>query len=366
MTKRMPESSAAASHAQQTQETTIRHQHSDAAGTQVRCETDTNKDKDLHNRAARLHPSRQPIMLDGKQARHYYIQQTDHSQQAEQAALSQPTLAAHFYGGNGFAVGVYQPLLSQLAQHMAVSSLAMRGCWQDKPTETVSTRQQDAEALIRYLEQSHSQPVIGIGHSQGATATAMAAAMRPELFSQLFLIEPVTFSKWQAKLYEVIPRAIKMRAEPFKSTLTKPNHWDSIDAYYQHLRQHRAYKRVTDEHLYTYAANSLQPTADGKFALIFPPEQELANYFGTPYIDPALQQLGRIGLPYQLIIGKPSMFVSDRVRHGWQQFVPPSRIHVLPEYGHLLPMEAPEQVATMIVAMLGIDKEVLRSADGGE
>lgn len=283
----------------------------------------------------------QRINLNGKNAKYYNIKNPTASQ------------TAHFYGGNGFALGVYEPLLSDLAQHLNITALTMRGEWYDKPTETALTREQDADVLIEFLQKTQDKPVIGIGHSQGATATTIAAAKRPDLFSALYLLEPVTFTNQQGKLYSLVPRVVKMTREPFKSTQVKQADWPSVDAYYQFLRRHKAYKRITDEHLLTYAKNSLEAGEQGKLTLRFSPKQELANYFGTPLIMKPLQQLiADNKVPVQLIIGKPSMFISQQVRQMWDKFVPKEQMTVLNDYGHLLPLEAPELCAKLIFQKL--------------
>ena len=283
----------------------------------------------------------QRINLNGKNAKYYNIKNPTASQ------------TAHFYGGNGFALGVYEPLLSDLAQHLNITALTMRGEWYDKPTETALTREQDADVLIEFLQKTQDKPIIGIGHSQGATATTIAAAKRPDLFSALYLLEPVTFTNQQGKLYSLVPRMVKMTREPFKSTQVKQADWHSVDAYYQFLRRHKAYKRITDEHLLTYAKNSLEAGEQGKLTLRFSPKQELANYFGTPLIMKPLQQLiADNKVPVQLIIGKPSMFISQQVRQMWDKFVPNEQMTVLNDYGHLLPLEAPELCAKLIFQKL--------------
>ena len=285
----------------------------------------------------------QRINLNCKNAKYYNIKNPTASQ------------TAHFYGGNGFALGVYEPLLSDLAQHLNITALTMRGEWYDKPTETTLTREQDADVLIEFLQKTQDKPVIGIGHSQGATATTMAAAKRPDLFSALYLLEPVTFTNQQGKLYSLVPRVVKMTREPFKSTQVKQADWHSVDAYYQFLRHHKAYKRISDEHLLTYAKNSLEAGEQGKLTLRFSPKQELANYFGTPLIMKPLQQLiADNKVPVQLIIGKPSMFISQQVRQMWDKFVPNEQITVLNDYGHLLPLEAPELCAKLIFQKLNL------------
>lgn len=283
----------------------------------------------------------QRINLNGKNAKYYNIKNPSASQ------------TAHFYGGNGFALGVYEPLLSDLAQHLNITALTMRGEWYDKPTADKMTREEDADVLIEFLQKTQDKPIIGIGHSQGATATTIAAAKRPDLFSALYLLEPVTFTNQQGKLYSLVPRMVKMTREPFKSTQVKQADWDSVDAYYQFLRRHKAYKRITDEHLLTYAKNSLEVGQSAELTLRFSPQQELANYFGTPLIMKPLQELiADNKVPVQLIIGKPSMFISQQVRQMWDKFVPNEQITVLNDYGHLLPLEAPELCAKLIFQKL--------------
>lgn len=283
----------------------------------------------------------QRINLNGKNAKYYNIKNATASQNA------------HFYGGNGFALGVYEPLLNDLAQHLNITALTMRGEWDDKPTADKMTREEDADVLIEFLQKTQDKPIIGIGHSQGATATTIAAAKRPDLFSALYLLEPVTFTNQQGKLYSLVPRMVKMTREPFKSTQVKQANWGSVDAYYQFLRRHKAYKRITDEHLLTYAKNSLEAGQSAELTLRFSPKQELANYFGTPLIMKPLQQLiADNKVPVQLIIGKPSMFISQQVRQMWDKFVPSEQMTVLNDYGHLLPLEAPELCAKLIFQKL--------------
>lgn len=282
------------------------------------------------------------MIIKGQAARYY-----DLSSLGSVVNFDQQTRPrAHFYGGNGFTVGAYSPLLQALAGQFSFSALAMRGYWYDKPSARCLTRAQDADMLIEFLEKTQDAPIIGIGHSQGATATAIAAAKRPDLFSQLYLIEPVTFTKVQSRLYNLTPRKLKLTREPFKSTLHKQSIWHSIDDYYQHLRMQRAYRRISDVHLQVFAKQSLLVRQDGSYQLIFDPEQELANYFGTPYVDDALKQLR---CPYTLITGKPTLFISDKVRKNWAKFIPNDQIISLPKYGHLLPMEAPELCAQTLI-----------------
>ena len=283
------------------------------------------------------------ITLDDKQARYYDLSALGNRDK------NTSRTAAHFYGGNGFTTGVYLPLLTELSAQFATTSLAMRGYWHDLTSVKKLTREQDADILIDFLEKTQDSPIVGIGHSQGATATAIAAAKRPELFSELYLIEPVTFTKSQTLMMNAAPDDLKIGQEPFKSTLAKQADWDSIESYYDYLRAHRAFKRINDDHLYTFAKNSLIENEQGKYSLLFAPEQELASYFDTPFVNDALKELNDLDVPYTIIVGKPSMFISNDVRKVWERLVPSERIIELLENGHLLPMEAPQLCADTIM-----------------
>lgn len=292
------------------------------------------------------------INLEGKNARYYDLSALVKNNRNGESlpALSPPTLSpAHFYGGNGFATGVYIPLLTKLSERFEISSLAMRGYWQDLPSLKKLTREQDADMLIDFLEKTQDGPVVGIGHSQGATATAIAAAKRPDLFSQLYLIEPVTLTKSQKLVIDLIPNKLKIGQEPFKSTLAKQAEWESIEAYYDYLRAHRAFKRINDDNLYIFAKNSLIQNEEARYSLLFTPKQELASYFDTPFVNDALKELNNMEFPYTIIMGKPSIFISHKVRKIWKNLVPTEQIIELSDNGHLLPMEAPEQCATIII-----------------
>lgn len=283
------------------------------------------------------------MTLDDKKARYYDLSALVNNDK------NAPLSPAHFYGGNGFTAGVYLPLLTKLSESFTINSLAMRGYWYDLPSVKKLTREQDANMLIDFLERTQDKPVVGIGHSQGATATAIAAAKRPELFSQLYLIEPVTLTKSQKLMIDILPSRFKTGREPFKSTQVKQAAWESIQSYYDYLRAHRAFKRIDDNNLYIFAKNSLVENKQGQHSLLFAPEQELASYFDTPFVNDALKDLNTIDLPYTIIVGKPSMFISDKVRKTWQNLVPSERLIELSDNGHLLPMEAPEQCANIII-----------------
>lgn len=121
---------------------------------------------------------------------------------------------AHFYAANGYPVQVYEPLLKLLSEKFQLEALHNHAQWPNigQPKHTVRW-QTYANDLIHFLdsrqESSHKAPIIGIGHSMGATSTIFAAAKRPDLFSQLILIEPAALTQTKSWLMNRIPLSLR-------------------------------------------------------------------------------------------------------------------------------------------------------------
>jgi len=253
---------------------------------------------------------------------------------------------AHFYPGNGLPVGVYQPLLQQLTNKYNISSLAFRASWKNAPAQNQQVNWHVyADDLIAFIEKKYSQPIVGIGHSQGANATIIAAAKRPDLFKELYLIDPVSVSNFEALWISYVPYAIKKKLEPFKSALKKKNIWQQPEEYYNFLRKSKGFKRISDENLQLFTAQSLNEMAPNKHQLIFPVDWEVANYALPNSLDNYIQ---KIEIPHKIIMGKPSVFLNTKVRANWQKIVK-GEIVVNKNYGHLIPLEAPDYCAEQIL-----------------
>lgn len=252
---------------------------------------------------------------------------------------------AHFYPGNGLPVGVYQPLLDILAEKYQLTSLAYRAQWPDAKAQKGQVRWSlYADDLIDFLEAHYSEPIIGMGHSQGGYATIVAAAKRPDLFKELILIDPASVSKFNELLLGLIPYPIKKWFDPYKSALKKKAIWESPAAYLATLQSNRAYKRIPPENLEIFAENSLEPE-NGHYKLAFPIDWEVSNFALPTNLDRYIKQLK---VPYRFILGKPSVFSSDKVRSSWKKVVT-GPITVNSQYGHLIPLEAPEYCAAQIL-----------------
>ncbi|NLR89863.1 alpha/beta fold hydrolase [Flammeovirga agarivorans] len=264
------------------------------------------------------------------------------SLEANYQEFSTDGVPAHFYGANGFPTDVYYELTSDLSQKYALSSLYFRGCWEDiyQPNKQIDWMLY-ADDLIQFIEQKYTTPIVGIGHSQGATATLLAYIKRPDLFKELILIEPGSVSKTIQMIFNPMPLFIKKRIKPMKATKGKKKTWDDIDEYYQYLRQNKGYKRFDDAQLYQLASRSLSKS----YTLLYDPVWEMYNYGKPRNLDNAIK---KVEIPFKVIAGKPSLFLTDKVRKKWKQLNPHLQLIEIYEGGHLLPLEFPHKVAEVI------------------
>jgi pimeloyl-ACP methyl ester carboxylesterase len=247
---------------------------------------------------------------------------------------------AHFYHAAGFPLGLYDSILSKLGQKFKLSALGLRATWPDigLPPERRDYWKIYADDLIAFIEQECRSPIIGIGHSMGATCTILAAEKRPDLFKTLVLIEPAMVSRSLARLIRLTPKVFMKFFEPAKSTLNKIDTWVSRDAFLDHCRQLRTYKRFSDEAFDALARHGVFETPDGRFHLSFPKSWEAHVYTQPPNV---MTNLERLNIPCVAIRGKPSVFFTEALWQEWQNRCPNTVFKQNPVYGHLLPLEGP-------------------------
>lgn len=252
--------------------------------------------------------------------------------------------SAHFYGANGFPATCYRPLLCDLSHHFSLTAMENRALWPGtEPTSRVRCRDY-ADDLIAYLEQRYTQPIIGIGHSMGATTTLMAAAKRPDLFRRLVLIEPVIQSVGREWLTRLMPARLARRFEPIRSALSAPDRWSSTHDAFVDFRSRRAFRRMDDAQLESLVQGLTEPFSGG-VRLAFGRDWEVRNYLA---LDAIWRDLNALRTPVRVIHGKPSLFLTPQILARLEQTMPQWEFICDKNYGHLLPLEAPERTADLI------------------
>lgn len=290
------------------------------------------------------------LKIRGKQATYVDFNGSDDEQQAQPEVLKK----AHFYAANGYPVQVYEPLMKLLSQQLQLESLHNRAQWPDigLPKKTVRW-QTYANDLIHFLDarndSSAPSPIIGIGHSMGATSTIFAAAKRPDLFSQLILIEPAALTQKNSLLMNSIPLSLRRKyIQPGKSTLTRRNRWQDRSVLRSQVDKWKSLEGISKNDLDSFA-NHLVIDQGDEVGLAFPREWEAHNYFHPSSI---WAKLKKVQCPITVIRSEAGIFFSDSMWEYWKKLRPQDQIEYIPDYGHLLPLQAPELCAEKIKSVI--------------
>ncbi|WP_270730695.1 alpha/beta fold hydrolase [Shimia sp. Alg240-R146] len=245
-----------------------------------------------------------------------------------------------FHHATALGPRCYLPFITDVAQNVHVQALAMRPLWQNAPPPNRKRGwDQFADDMIAWIEATQDAPVLAVGHSIGAATTAMAAVKRPDLFKGLVLIEPSGVTKRIHLMLKMVPYRLRQTTGPAAEVLRGPTRWSNQEAAYADYRASRAYRRFDDATL-TQLVEALTVADEGSdgVKLEYPREWEAHLYATPPHILPTLK---RIAVPTQIITGKPSLFMDPAIAKALQTARPDMGYTQLPDFGHLLPLEAP-------------------------
>ena len=206
-----------------------------------------------------------------------------------------------------------------------------------------STGDEFFRTLVRHLASA-----LGVGHSMGAITLLQAALRAPDRFSGLVLIEPVLFTPRLLWMWRAVRAAgLGQRLHPLvRTTLRRRRHFASVAEMVGRYRRASVFQRIDDRGLHAYAESLAAPAPDGGVTLRFTPEWEARIYMtGAPDL---WRRLPTLKPPALVVAGSESdTFVPEavsRTRHA----LPAAEVVVVPDAGHLVPLEKPEVVARLI------------------
>mgnify|MGYP001949340931 CR=1 FL=1 len=176
----------------------------------------------------------------------------------------------------------------------------------------------------------------------------MAAVKRPDLFRGLVLIEPSGILSHQYFALQLLPYTLRHRLGPVKNVSTRRDSWPDFDHVFNEFRAVPAYKRFSDDQLRQLLTAMTEVHEDG-LRLQFSLHWEAHNYVTPPRILPTLKKLQ---VPTHVIVAKPSMFVNPQMLADLRKARPDMPVTHLPDHGHLLPLEAPQDAAKVTLQAL--------------
>jgi lipase len=191
---------------------------------------------------------------------------------------------------------------------------------------------------------------IAVGHSMGGHSITLAAALVPDAFSRLILVDPVI-----------------MAEEAYAGPITEPhfarrrrNRWASWQEMFESYRNRAPFDAWDEQALRDYCEYGLLPAPDGEgCVLACPPELEGSIYEQSCAREANIYpEIAKVAAPVT-IIRSPRPFVLKPVMAMSGSPAAPDLASKFAnaqdrvvDYSHFIPMEAPELVADQILKAL--------------
>ncbi len=219
----------------------------------------------------------------------------------------------------------------------------------------ISTWRPLADDLERFLNQQGLNGIIGMGHSFGAITTLRLALRQPERFHALVLIDPVLFPPGMIIFWDLIYRSgLGYRLHPLvKSAQRRRSSFESREAMFENYRKKTVFRYMSDTALRAYTESLACPKADGSIELCYPAEWEARIYVTGVRADMELWR-GIPSLKPRLLVIRGAETNTFRESTGelLQRRLPTAVVHTVPNATHLVALEQPQAVATMIFDFL--------------
>jgi lipase len=200
----------------------------------------------------------------------------------------------------------------------------------------------DLAELARALD---LRGAIGVGHSLGGYATALAAAQTPERFAALLLIDPV-----------ILPREAYAGAPlpGVHGAARRRNQWPSPAALYERLHAREPFSRWAPAALHAYCDHGLLPDPGGDgYVLACPPAVEADIYHNSTVHSP-YDAIATVAIPVTVVrahrhaINPATDLSASPTWPGLAAAFPAGRDRHLTDHSHFIPMEDPALTARLI------------------
>lgn len=257
----------------------------------------------------------------------------------------------HFAHANGIPSRTYQTLFDLLSDEYDVVFVPLIGADPHYPI----TNQWDflVQQLIDSIEsQAKGRPVIALGHSLGSVLSLMVSLVRPDLVSQLIMLDPpliVGKSSFALHIAKKFFPKIVDKTTPAGLSIKRRDHWESREQAAQLLRERGLFKTFAQPCFDDYIRYGLKEDKQrGGVTLSIPKMAEVEIFRTTPSL-----WWGRIPkptVPTHLVTGQDSEFLTFKYPQTVKKkmAIPYSIV----EGGHMFPLQYPEATVAKIKTLI--------------
>ncbi len=204
-----------------------------------------------------------------------------------------------------------------------------------------------AEDLAVFMRRLGLERPLVMGHSMGATVASIAEALHGPLAARMVLIEPIFLP---SQFYSM---ELTVEQHPLASkSVRRRNRWDGEEEARDYLSGKPLFSRWDGEMLDLYLRHGMNVSGDGGLELSCHPRREAALFMGGMAVNP-WELLEKVTCPVLLVEGGESenRLVVDLRRAA--AVMPAAELVVVEGAGHLVPMEKPREVLSILRRFFG-------------
>ena len=268
--------------------------------------------------------------------------------------MSKPLI--HFAHANGVPSKVYEKLFEQLRDDYDVITVPLIGPDKRYPITNHWPHLVD-QIIDSIVRQAQGRQVIGLGHSLGSVLTLMAAYKRPELFSQVIMLDPPLIMGKASLLFHVMkcvkPKMVDQMT-PAGLSARRRDHWSSREEAGALLRPKGFYKDFDPDCFQAYLEYALtEDPVRGGVTLTIPKADEVEIFRKNPSLW--WLPMARPRVPVHLVVGSDSVFLKRRFPQ-----IAKRKIGIpfsVTQGGHMFPLERPVEVAQLVKQLIQQQKD---------
>ncbi len=247
-----------------------------------------------------------------------------------------------FVHATGFVPGMWHPVIRELAPTHSVWAPFINDYRHADPHDGGLDWDVIARDLSVFCEKMAIDAPVLVGHSMGATTSALAVGKYGVKARGVVLIEPIFLPEdYYAEQIDV--NSIALAAKSIK----RRNHWKNEEEAWAYLKKNAFFKSWDEEVLQLYFKYGMQRLEKGDLNLVCSPKNEAAIFVGSRRINP-WPFLPRIDCPTMIIEGGDTEYRSFIDTGKMLSFLPKGRFEAVPDAHHLVVMEKPREILQIL------------------
>ena len=265
--------------------------------------------------------------------------------------------ALHFTHANGIPAHSYQQFFKHFNADFELKAIPMIAMDAQYPIN--HDWRYLVDQIIDDIEQQFDgRKVVGLGHSFGSLLTLMSAYKRPDLFSQLVIMDPPFVIGSKSIVFELVQKLGLKAVDQFTPaglTLKRTDHWPDYNHAYQSMRHNALFRHFDEACFQDFLECGLkEDTIRGGLTLTVPKvlEAEIfrtvpAWWWRTPRKAP--------NVPVHLISAEQSPFYKQGFPQAMQKTYQID--YSLMQGGHMFPLEQPDKTAALVKKIIAAQKQ---------